>query len=69
MADDLSAVDIEDLPGDPLRLIREQEDTHSHQILGLAHAAERDSLHNVVDHAAGVVVRLASVSIGPGRSR
>ena len=34
-SDDLSAVDVEDLAGDPLGLIRQQEQAHPDQVLGL----------------------------------
>ena len=36
-ADDLSAVDVEDLAGDPFGLIRQQEQTHAHQVFRFAH--------------------------------
>ena len=34
-SDDLAAVDVEDLSGYPLRLIRQQEQAHADQVVGL----------------------------------
>ena len=38
-ADHLAAVDVEHVPGDPRRLVGQEEEAHPHQVGGLAHAA------------------------------
>src|SRR5690606_26726294 len=50
----LAAVDGEDLPGHPRRLVGEQEEAGSHHVLGLAHPLQGKALHQLLGRVAGL---------------